>query len=183
MMPRGVVLAAAAVALLVAATALGPSWRAGEASAREPARLAPEFTGIERWRNSEPLSMAALRGQVVLVEFWTFACSNCVHMLPYVSKWHDAYAQRGLVVVGVHTPETDFEQMDDRLERALARHRITYPVAQDNAYATWKAWDNHYWPALYLVDRRGNVAFSHFGEGDAETVEAAIVRLLEEPAS
>ncbi|MEX2207650.1 MAG: redoxin family protein [Myxococcota bacterium] len=175
-------LSAAAAAALVAALALGPSGRTDEASAREPARPAPEFTGIERWRNSEPLSMAGLRGKVVLVEFWTFACSNCVHMLPFVSKWHDAYAKRGLVVVGVHTPETQFEQLDDPLERALARHRISYPVAQDNAYATWKAWDNHYWPALYLVDRRGNVVFSHFGEGDTETIEAAIVRLLEEPA-
>ena len=126
--------------------------------------------------------MDALRGRVVLVEFWTFACSNCLHLLPHVSGWHDAYEQRGLVVVGVHTPETPFEQLDDPLERALARHHITFPVAQDNAYATWKAWDNHYWPAIYLVDRRGNIAFSHFGEGDTEAVEAAIERLLAEPA-
>ena len=180
MKPRGVALGAVAVATLVAALALHPSWRSKEASAPEPARKAPEFAGIERWLNSEPLSMEALRGKVVLVEFWTFACSNCVRMLPYVSKWHGAYEPRGLVVVGVHTPETQFEQLDDPLQRALARHRITYPVAQDNAYATWKAWENHYWPAIYLVDRRGQVAFSHFGEGDTDTIEAAIERLLNE---
>ncbi len=182
MKARGVVLAGAAVAVLLGANALRPVWRTHEASARAPARAAPEFAGIERWLNSEPLTMASLRGKVVLVEFWTFACSNCVHMLPFVTNWHESYAKRGLVVVGVHTPETHFEQMDDPLQRALARHRITYPVAQDNAYATWKAWGNHYWPAFYLVDRRGKVAFSHFGEGDTETIEAAIERLLEEPA-
>lgn len=183
MKPRGVALQVAASAALVAALALAPSSRTHEASAREPARRAPEFTGIERWRNSAPLSMAGLRGKVVLVEFWTFACSNCVHMLPYVSKWHDAYAKRGLVVVGVHTPETEFERMDDALERALTRHGIRYPVARDDAWATWNAWENHYWPAFYLVDRRGNVAFSHFGEGDTETLEAALVRLLDEAPS
>jgi thiol-disulfide isomerase/thioredoxin len=172
---RDVTLTAAAVAAIVAALALG-------ADSREPTRKAPEFTGIERWLNSEPLTMEALRGKVVLVEFWTFACSNCLHLLPHVSAWHDAYEERGLIVVGVHTPETSFEQLDEQLERALARHRILFPVAQDNAYATWKAWDNHYWPAIYLVDRRGNVVFSHFGEGDTETVEAAIRRLLDEPA-
>jgi len=178
---RGVAIGVAAAAV-VAAVALGSSWRAHDAFARELAHRAPEFAGIERWLNSEPLSMAELRGKVVLVEFWTFACSNCLHLLPHVSGWHDAYQQRGLVVVGIHTPETSFEQMDDPLERALARHRITFPVAQDTGYATWNAWDNHYWPAIYLVDRRGNIAFRHFGEGDTEAVEAAIERLLAEPA-
>ncbi len=177
--PR-VALGALLVAGVAVAFALGPGSRTRSAPAG-PLRPAPEFAGIERWRNSEPLTMASLRGKVVLVEFWTFACSNCVHMLPHVSRWWKDYAARGLVVVGVHTPETDFEQMDEQLERALARHRITYPVAQDNAWATWKAWDNHYWPAFYLVDRRGNVAFRQFGEGDHETIEAAIERLLAEP--
>ena len=142
---------------------------------------APEFVGIERWLNSPPLTMQGLRGKVVLIDFWTFACSNCIHTLPQVAKWHDSYAERGLVIVGVHTPETDFEQMDDPVEKALVRFRIRYPVAQDNAHATWNAWDNHYWPAFYLVDRRGNVAFSHFGEGETEAIEAAIRRLLDEP--
>ncbi len=145
-------------------------------------RPAPEFVGIERWLNSPPLTMQGLRGKVVLIDFWTFACSNCIHTLPEVARWHDAYADRGLVIVGVHTPETDFEQMSDQLDKAIARFRIRYPVAQDNAHATWKAWDNHYWPAFYLVDRRGCVAFTHFGEGETEAIEAAIRRLLDEPA-
>jgi thiol-disulfide isomerase/thioredoxin len=179
---RAAVVGAAVAAAAATAIAFAASWRAPDAVSPAPPRPAPEFVGIERWRNSEPLTMAALRGKVVLVEFWTFACSNCVHMLPHVSAWHERYAERGLVVVGVHTPETDFEQMDEQLERALARHRIRYPVAQDNAHATWKAWENHYWPAIYLVDRRGNVAFTHFGEGDTDTVEAAIRRLLDESA-
>ncbi len=175
-------IAGLALAGVVAATALGSGWRARDALAREAPRPAPEFAGIARWLNSAPLSMESLRGKVVLVEFWTFACSNCRRMLPHVSDWHEAYAARGLVVVGVHTPETDFEQMDDQLERALARHRITYAVAQDNAWATWRAWDNHYWPAYYLVDRRGNVAFRHFGEAEPGAIAAAIERLLGEPA-
>ena len=124
MKTRRIALAGATAALVVAAITLSLGSRAHDVRAREPERKAPEFAGIARWRNSEPLSMAALRGKVVLVEFWTFACSNCVHMLPHVSAWHDAYRKRGLVVVGIHTPETDFEQMDEPLERALARHRI-----------------------------------------------------------
>jgi len=179
---RAVVLGAAGAAAVVAAIALGVTWRPLGTAATGPPRSAPDFVGIERWLNSEPLTMQALRGKVVLVEFWTFACSNCVRMLPHVSGWQREYAERGLVVVGVHTPETDFEQMGEQLERALARHQITYPIAQDNAYATWRAWDNHYWPALYLVDRKGKIAFSHFGEGDTETIEAAIRRLLDESA-
>jgi thiol-disulfide isomerase/thioredoxin len=176
---RNAALAALVVAGVAAALAFGPLTRARPAL-DERSRPAPEFAGIARWLNSEPLTLESLRGKVVLVEFWTFACSNCLHMLPHVSRWSKNYAARGLVVVGVHTPETDFEQMDEQLERALARHHIEYAVAQDNAWATWKAWDNHYWPAFYLVDRRGNVAFRHFGEGDAETIEAAIERLLAE---
>jgi thiol-disulfide isomerase/thioredoxin len=149
--------------------------------ARAAGRPAPEFVGIEKWLNSEPLTMQGLRGKVVLVDFWTFACSNCVHTLPSVVKWYETYQDRGLAVIGVHTPETPSEQITDSLLHAMERHHIRYPVAQDNQYLTWKAWDNHYWPALYLVDRSGRIAFSHFGEGESEAIERAIGELLAQP--
>jgi thiol-disulfide isomerase/thioredoxin len=140
--------------------------------------IAPEFRGIEKWLNGPPLSMQQLRGKVVLVDFWTYSCINCINTLPYVKAWHQRYASEGLVVVGVHTPEYPFERSTANVEAALKRFGIRYPVAQDNQYATWGAYNNPYWPALYLVDKTGHIDYVHFGEGDYAQTEARIKALL-----
>jgi len=142
---------------------------------------APEFAGIDNWINSAPLSMQGLRGKVVLVDFWTYDCINCQHVLPYVKDWHRKYKDQGLVVVGVHTPEYGFERNLNNLKSAVQRGGIAFPVAQDNRYATWNAYDNRFWPAFYLVDKRGEVVYSHFGEGDYAQTEAVIRKLLAQP--
>jgi thiol-disulfide isomerase/thioredoxin len=142
---------------------------------------APEFAGIDNWINSAPLTMQGLRGKVVLVDFWTYDCINCKHVLPYVKDWHRKYKDQGLVVVGVHTPEYGFERNLNNLKGAVQRNAITFPVAQDNRYATWNAYDNRFWPAFYLVDKRGEIVYSHFGEGDYAQTEGAIRRLLAQP--
>jgi thiol-disulfide isomerase/thioredoxin len=139
---------------------------------------APEFAGIEQWLNSDPLSLAALRGKVVLVDFWTYSCINCLRTLPYVIRWYKKFKDRGLVVIGVHTPEFGFEKLTRNVQTAIGRNGITYPVAQDNQYATWRAFDNQYWPATYLIDRNGHVVLKHAGEGDYEETERAIEALL-----
>jgi thiol-disulfide isomerase/thioredoxin len=142
---------------------------------------APEFAGIDTWLNSPPLSMQQLRGKVVLVDFWTFDCINCVRTLPYVKAWYDKYKDQGLVVVGVHTPEYPFERKTENVKEAIKRFDIKYPVAQDNRYATWGAYNNQYWPAAYLIDKSGRIVYTHFGEGDYAETEATIKRLLAQP--
>ena len=142
--------------------------------------LGPDFTGIDHWLNSAPLTMAGLRGKVVVVDFWTYSCINCIRSLPYVEAWYRKYAAYGLVVVGVHTPEFAFEHDTSNVQAAIARFGITYPVAQDNGYRTWTAYNNGYWPADYLIDARGNIRASSFGEGDYDTTEAEIRSLLTE---
>jgi len=139
---------------------------------------APEFTGIDRWFNSAPLSMEALRGKVVLVDFWTYACVNCIHTLPQLAQWQERYRDQGLVVVGVHTPEFAFEREAGNLQSAIERLGIAYPVAQDNRYQTWNAWGTQYWPSAYLVDRTGQVVFRHVGEGDYDAMERQIQQAL-----
>jgi cytochrome c biogenesis protein CcdA/thiol-disulfide isomerase/thioredoxin len=152
----------------------------GSPGLAEEARLddfgpAPEFQAIEGWINSGPLSMEALRGKVVVIDFWTYSCINCLRTLPHVRAWDD-----GLVIVGVHTPEFAFEREPDNVRRAVRDHGIEYPVALDPDYGTWQAWLNRYWPAKYFVDRRGHVRYAHFGEGDYEESERVIRRLLAE---
>jgi thiol-disulfide isomerase/thioredoxin len=139
---------------------------------------APDFAGIARWLNSEPLTIESLRGKVVLVDFWTYDCVNCVRTLPHVTQWFATYEQRGFVVVGVHTPEFAFERETSNVQAALERFGIRYPVAQDNAYATWNAYGNRYWPAQYLLDRNGTIVLTHMGEGDYDELERAIRALL-----
>jgi thiol-disulfide isomerase/thioredoxin len=141
---------------------------------------APEITGIDRWLNSEPLSIADLRGKVVLVDFWTYSCINCLRTLPYVTRWYDRYKDRGFVVIGVHTPEFSYEKSTPNVQAAIRRFGIKYPVAQDNRYATWRAFDNVYWPAVYLIDRSGRIMLKHVGEGAYEETEQAIVSLLDD---
>lgn len=139
---------------------------------------APEFVGINQWLNSEPLTMEQLKGKVVLIDFWTYSCINCIRTLPYVTGWYEKYKDKGLVIIGVHTPEFAFEKETKNVEDALKRFNITYPVAQDNNYATWSAYDNHYWPAHYLIDQEGNIVDTHFGEGAYEETEKKIQQLL-----
>lgn len=142
---------------------------------------APEFVALDHWLNSAPLTMAGLRGKVVLIDFWTFGCVNCVNTLPHVKEWYRRYKDQGLVVVGVHTPEFAFERESSNVQNAVLRHGISYPVAQDNRYATWTAWRNQYWPAVYLVDRDGHVVFSHTGEGGYARIEEKIRETLQLP--
>jgi cytochrome c biogenesis protein CcdA/thiol-disulfide isomerase/thioredoxin len=141
---------------------------------------APEFQEIDRWLNSKPLTLASLRGKVVLIDFWTYSCINCLRTLPYVKRWADTYRGAGLVVVGVHTPEFAFERVPANVERAVRSLGVHYPVALDNGYRTWSAWGNQYWPAKYLVDRRGHVRYAHFGEGEYQRSEDVIRTLLAE---
>ena len=141
---------------------------------------APDFAGIDQWLNSKPLTMAGLRGKVVLVDFWTYSCINCIRTLPYVEGWYQKYAAEGLVIVGVHTPEFAFEHDTGNVAAATARFGITYPVAQDNEYSTWTAFGNEYWPADYLIDATGHIRSQHFGEGDYNQTESEIRGLLAE---
>ena len=143
-----------------------------------PAPVAPEFKGIGQWLNSPPLTLNQLRGKVVLVEFWTYSCINCIRVLPHTKAWYAKYKDQGLVVVGVHTPEYSYEKKLSNLQAAVKRFGITYPVAQDNDYRTWNVYGNRYWPALYLIDQDGRIVYQHFGEGEYATTEAKIQQLL-----
>ena len=143
---------------------------------------APNFTGITAWLNTpggKPLSLSALRGKVVLVDFWTYSCINCQRSLPHVEAWYQEYAKDGLVVVGVHTPEFAFEHVVSNVRAQAAALGVRYPVAIDDNYATWKAYDNEYWPADYLIDAQGDVRSVHFGEGDYSTMGQLIRQLLQ----
>ncbi|MGU7775963.1 thioredoxin family protein [Burkholderia sp. MR1-5-21] len=135
---------------------------------------APELAGIERWHNSAPLTLGQLRGKVVLVDFWTYSCINCIHTIPHVNDWYRKYRDQGLVVIGVHTPEYPFERDAHNVADAIGRFGIHFPVAQDNRYDTWNAYGNQYWPALYLIDGNGHIVYTRFGEGDYDKTEAAI---------
>ena len=138
----------------------------------------PTFGGATGWLNSEPLGPDELRGRVVVVDFWTLTCINWLRTEPYVRAWSQAYRDDGLTVIGVHTPEFSFEHERGRVELATKEMKIDYPVALDNAYGVWQAFDNHYWPALYFVDKDGVIRDMHFGEGRYEESERVIQRLL-----
>ncbi len=139
---------------------------------------APDFIGVSHWLNSGPLTIQSLKGKVVLVDFWTYSCINCIRTLPFVTKWYNAYKDQGLVVVGVHTPEFGFEKDTNNVADAIKRFGINYPVAQDNDYGTWTAYNNQYWPAEYLIDQTGKIVYEHFGEGEYDRTEDAIRQLL-----
>jgi len=154
--------------------------RAVADSALEDYGAAPEFVGNDRWFNSSPLTLRGLRGRVVLVDFWTYTCINCLRTLPHLEAWDRAYRNDGLTIVGVHTPEFAFERDAGNVAAAISREGIRYPVAQDNGMATWDAYANQYWPAKYLIDAVGHVRYVHFGEGEYDETEAAIRALLRE---
>ena len=139
---------------------------------------APDFTGLDAWINSPPLTLGGLRGKVVLVDFWTFSCVNCVRTIPHLQHLEQAYGGRGLVIVGVHSPEFDFEKVAANVEGAVHRFGVTWPVALDSEMNTWNAYNNQYWPAEYLIDQSGRVAYIHDGEGDYDVTESAITSLL-----
>lgn len=144
---------------------------------------APDFRGISHWLNTpgeRPLDMQQLRGKVVLVDFWTYSCINCIRTFPHLRAWDRTYRSKGLVIVGVHTPEFAFEHVLGNVRDAVRRFSLRYPVALDNDFATWNAYANQYWPADYLIDRRGHVRHAHFGEGDYAQTEGLIRRLLAE---
>jgi thiol-disulfide isomerase/thioredoxin len=193
-------LAAFAAIIALSLTGTATSAFSGDASrpletptvaAAAPA-TAPDFVGLGNWYNSAPLKLADLRGKVVLVNFWTYGCVNCVNTLPHVTGLYAKYKDRGLVVVGIHTPEFPFERSASNVQAALKRHGInasnvqaalkrhgiTYPVAQDNDSQTWNAYRNRYWPAQYIVDQNGKIVFQHDGEGQYDQIDRTVARLL-----
>ena len=139
---------------------------------------APDFHGIARWLNSKPLTLRGLRGRVVLIDFWTYSCINCLRTLPHVRAWDERYRDAGLTIVGVHSPEFAFERVESNVRENVHKLRVRYPVALDNDFVTWQSWHNQYWPAKYLIDKRGHVRYYHFGEGEYAKTEEAIRTLL-----
>ncbi|MBB4572788.1 cytochrome c biogenesis protein DipZ [Rhizobium lentis] len=144
---------------------------------------APSLDGAVEWLNSKPLTTAELRGKVVLVDFWTYSCINCIRTIPYTKAWAEKYADQGLVVIGVHAPEFAFEKKIDNVKSAISDFKIGYPVAVDNDYKIWRAFENSYWPAAYLIDAKGQIRYHHFGEGNYGRTEKAIQDLLREAGS
>lgn len=142
--------------------------------------IAPELIPGGVWFNSKPLTLSELRGKVVLIDFWTYSCINCQRTLPYLRSWYEKYKDQGLVIIGVHSPEFEFEKIKDNVSNAIFDFHLEYPVIQDNDFATWQAYNNRYWPAKYLIDKNGRIRYSHFGEGNYEETEMEIQKLLKE---
>ena len=144
---------------------------------------APELIQGGQWFNSEPLTLAELKGKVVIIDFWTYSCINCQRTLPYLNKWYQTYKDRGLVIIGVHSPEFEFEKDPENVAKAISDFGVKHPVMQDNNFETWRAYKNRYWPAKYFIDREGYVRYTHFGEGSYDESEKVIQELLEEGGS
>ena len=151
---------------------------AGDATALPDEGGLPSFEGATGWLNSAPLTPEGLRGRVVLVDFWTYTCVNWLRTLPYLRAWASKYADQGLTIVGAHTPEFGFEHDRDNVVTQAGALKVTYPIALDNDYGVWRAFANHYWPAIYLADTEGRIRYHHFGEGEYAMTEMAIQRLL-----
>ena len=148
--------------------------------AGEVGSLAPDLSGISGWINTDEFTLASLRGEVVLIDFWTYTCVNCLRTLPYLREWHEKYADLGLNIVGVHTPEFEFEKDFDNVLAAVEQHDLGWRMAQDNDFRTWRSYNNRYWPAKYLIDHEGVIRYRHFGEGRYDETEEWIRDLLEE---
>lgn len=144
---------------------------------------APELVEPLNWINSEPLTLAGLKGKVVMLDFWTYSCINCIRTLPALRGLHEMYAKDGLVIIGVHSPEFAFEKVLANVQKAVDEYELKYPIFQDNDFKTWRAYKNHYWPAKYIIDKEGNVRYTHFGEGAYEETEQVISYLLSEGKS
>lgn len=139
---------------------------------------APNIQGISAWINSQPINLTQLRGRVVIVDFWTYSCINCIRSIPHLEAWYNAYGNNGLVIIGVHTPEFQFEHNLSNVEAAVKQFGIKYPVALDNNYSTWDAYGNEYWPADYIIDKNGDIRYAVFGEGNYNQTEQVIRELL-----
>jgi thiol-disulfide isomerase/thioredoxin len=179
----GIVVGVAIVAASIYATGLNkqllnPFRSSSEYKSSESA-TAPELATGD-WINSEPLKLKDLRGRVVLIEFWTFGCYNCRNTLPFIKGWHDRYRDKGLTVVGVHSPEFDEEREAAKVRSEVASLGIHYPVVTDNDYQTWNAYDVAAWPTLFLLDKQGRIRWKHVGEGDYDEAERLIQKLLAE---
>jgi thiol-disulfide isomerase/thioredoxin len=168
-----------ACATLLAVVAAAAIMAAGCGSSLKPFP-APELQGVTGWINTKPFTLASLQGKVVLIDFWTYTCVNCIRTFPYLRQWHEKYSDKGLVIVGVHSPEFEFEKNRENVIKAAQTHGLSYRIVQDNDFQTWKAYDNHYWPAKFLIDKNGVVRYSHFGEGQYPETEAKIRALLTE---
>jgi len=158
---------------------VGLTGRAGSGAA-----LAPEMSGGTKWLNTPretPLTLASLRGKVVLVEFWTGGCINCLNTLPWVKRWHERYRAEGLIIIGVHSPEFAREHAEAYVRGRIAKLDIRYAVVMDNDFRIWRAYNNFYWPTMYLIDKAGRIRHKQIGEGRYDTTEATIRRLLAEP--
>ena len=144
--------------------------------------LAPELAMTGGWINAEPFTLESMQaeGKVVLIDFWTYTCINCIRTLPYIREWHDKYSDHGLVILGVHTPEFEFEKDYGNVVESVGKFGLKYPIVQDNEFGTWRAFDNRYWPAKYLIDHEGQIRYSHFGEGAYDETEMEIRDLLSE---
>jgi thiol-disulfide isomerase/thioredoxin len=158
----------------------GAANQVGPAGPVAPGPEAPELGGITAWINIGPLTIQGLRGKVVLLDFWTYSCVNCIRTFPYLKQWHARYADDGLVILGVHTPEFNFETKLENVMSAVRDNDITWLVALDNEHVTWDSYDNLYWPAKYLIDQDGVVRHAYFGEGGYATMERKIQELLVE---
>ncbi len=148
-----------------------------------PSNPAPDLVGIAHYLNTTPEALAAqIDDSVVLYDIWTYSCINCIRTLPYITSWNEKYADEGLLIIGVHSPEFEFEKDRTNVETAIAKYGITYPVVMDNDMETWKAFENRYWPRKYIADHTGNIRYDHIGEGDYENTERVIQTLLRERA-
>ena len=141
---------------------------------------APEIIAGGAWFNSDPLTLEELKGKVVIIDFWTYSCINCQRTFPYLRAWNEKYKDKGLVIIGVHSPEFEFEKNEENVAQAIKDFELTYPIVQDNNFATWRAYENRYWPAKYFIDKDGRIAYTHFGEGDYDESEKIIQELLKE---
>jgi thiol-disulfide isomerase/thioredoxin len=146
-------------------------------------KKAPEFTQITDYINTKPIKLSDLKGKVVLVHFWTYTCINCIHTIPHLNDWYAKYANKGFVIVGIQTPEFEFEKNIDSVKEAVKDFKIKYPVIQDNDYGTWNAYGNRYWPRDYLLDNEGYIRYDHIGEGGYKDTENIIQSLLAEPGT
>lgn len=184
----GAIIILAVFYMIYSESALGMSFSTTATSANHDANQleselldpypAPEIAGITAWINSQPLTIESLKGKVVLIDFWTYSCINCVRTFPYIKNWYQKYHDKGLVIIGVHAPEFDFEKNLNNVEKAVMKNNIPYPVALDNQFITWRNYQNRYWPAHYLIDKKGNVVYQHFGEGEYDVTENNIRYLL-----
>ncbi len=144
-------------------------------------KMAPDLVGIAHYLNTTPEQLASeMKGKVVLYDIWTYSCINCIRTLPYITAWNDKYSDEGLLIIGIHSPEFEFEKDKENVELALAKHGITYPVVMDNDWETWKAFENRYWPRKYIADHEGFIRYDHIGEGAYKETEKVIRKLLEE---